>query len=200
MHRTLRRADVDEIVADEYEDVLTGACCIQGDVTELSDRFPDGLNVRHVQQRDGWRVRRTVRVDPGNGVLGGCRPGERGSTPLACVWFAVIFVGGLGLPHSILRLALHQEPPHPSLKQLCLCLSVLKVTPYSAREPSCRRTPRNFEGTRRDLGRSVEPRAARISATGTIPQRLEMFIQSGYPLCEFVPNATFGVCPGPDNP
>ena len=132
-----------------------------------------------------------------SGVAGrasGVRP------PWPAFEFAVIFVGGLGLPHSILRLALHQEPPHPSLKQLCLCLSVLKVTPYSAREPSCRRTPRNFEGTRRDLGRSVEPRAARISATGTIPQRLEMFIQSGYPLCEFVPNATFGVCPGPDNP
>ena len=27
---------------------MTGACCVRGDVAELFDRFPDGLNVRHV--------------------------------------------------------------------------------------------------------------------------------------------------------
>ena len=52
VHWSLLRADVYEVIADEEEDILTGACCVRGDVAELFDRFPDGLNVRHIMRVD----------------------------------------------------------------------------------------------------------------------------------------------------
>ena len=52
MHQPILRTDVYEVIADELEDILTGACCVRGDVAELFDRFPDGLNVRHVMRVD----------------------------------------------------------------------------------------------------------------------------------------------------
>ena len=67
VHRPLLRADLDEVIADELEDILTGACCVRGDVAELSDRFPHGLNVRHVLRVD----HSPSRVDGQRGGRGG---------------------------------------------------------------------------------------------------------------------------------
>ena len=52
MYRSLLRADVYEVIADEEEDILASACCIRGDVAELFDRLPDGLYVQHVLRVD----------------------------------------------------------------------------------------------------------------------------------------------------
>jgi hypothetical protein len=52
VYRPLLRADIDDVIADELEDILTGACCVRGDVAELFDRFPDGLDFRHVLRVD----------------------------------------------------------------------------------------------------------------------------------------------------
>lgn len=48
VYRPLFRANLDEIIADECKYILTGACCVRGDVAELFDRLLDGLNVRHI--------------------------------------------------------------------------------------------------------------------------------------------------------
>ena len=48
VYSPLLRADIDEVIANELEYVLAGACCVRGDVAELFDRFPDGLDVRHI--------------------------------------------------------------------------------------------------------------------------------------------------------
>ena len=52
MHRLILRVEFDEIIADEQEHVLTGACRVRGDVAELFDRLPDGLDVWHVLRVD----------------------------------------------------------------------------------------------------------------------------------------------------
>ena len=71
MYGPLLRTDTDEVIADELEHILTGACCVRGEVAELFDRFPNGLDVRHVlrvdhaacscSRVDGWRARRCGR-------------------------------------------------------------------------------------------------------------------------------------------
>ena len=48
VYRSLSWANLDEVISDEHEHILTGACCIRGEVAELFDCFPDGLNVRHL--------------------------------------------------------------------------------------------------------------------------------------------------------
>ena len=48
MHRPVLLADFDEVITDEQEYILTGACCVRGDVAELFDRSSDGLDVGHV--------------------------------------------------------------------------------------------------------------------------------------------------------
>jgi len=52
VHKPLLRTDADEVIADEKEYILTSACCVRGDVAELFDCFPDGLDVRHVLRVD----------------------------------------------------------------------------------------------------------------------------------------------------
>ena len=54
------RADIDEVITDEQEDIVTGACCVRGDVAELLYRFLDCVKVRHI-----------IRVDHECGPSGG---------------------------------------------------------------------------------------------------------------------------------
>lgn len=58
-------ADIDKVITDEREDIVTGACCVRRDVAELLYRFPDGLNVRHVLRVGHvvWSQRRANVVD-----------------------------------------------------------------------------------------------------------------------------------------
>lgn len=67
-------ADIDKVITDEREDIVTGACCVCGDVAELLYRFSDGLDVRH-SLRVGHVVRSERRAD----VVDGTRAWE--------VWF-----------------------------------------------------------------------------------------------------------------
>ena len=52
VYRSLLRAILDEVITDKHEYVLTSACCVRGEVTELVDCFPDGSDVRHVLRVD----------------------------------------------------------------------------------------------------------------------------------------------------
>jgi hypothetical protein len=78
VHRPVLLADLDEVITDEQEYILTGACCVRGDVAELFDRSSDGLDVGHVlrvgraacsQQSRGWRARRGGRHTSARAVV-----------------------------------------------------------------------------------------------------------------------------------
>ena len=85
MDRPLLRADVDEVIVNELEHILTGACCVCGYVAELFDRFPDGLDVLHVLRVDSTTQRARSRVsgqasefDAVDGTRGGSGAEVRG--------------------------------------------------------------------------------------------------------------------------
>ena len=89
VNRPLLRTDIDEVIADELEYILAGACCVRGDVAELFDRLSYGSDVRHVlrvdhaacsSRVDGRRARRGGRHTSTRTVnreaFGVCRPDE----------------------------------------------------------------------------------------------------------------------------
>jgi len=90
MNRPLLRTDIDEVIADEREYILTSACCVRGDVAELFDRLPDGLDVLHVLRVDHAACSQQSRRATGSTrwtaheyedvmsreAFGVCRPGE----------------------------------------------------------------------------------------------------------------------------
>ena len=101
MYRPLLWPDIDEVIADELEYLLTGACCVRGDFAELFDRFPDCLDVRHVLRVDHAACSQQSRWVTGSALWtaheSSMRTEVRGlptgrATPRKCGWVGPLLV------------------------------------------------------------------------------------------------------------